>query len=115
MRALVEQHAADVVLVLGSPNSSNSNRLREVAEAAGREPTCSGPRPSWTWPGWMARSAWGVTAGASTPEHLVSALVERLRELGATDVETVETRHRRRVLRATADASVIGTLSVQDR
>src|SRR5579871_6215686 len=35
VRALVEQHAADVVLVLGSPNSSNSNRLREVAEAAG--------------------------------------------------------------------------------
>ena len=48
--------------------------------------------PSSIRPGWRRASGSGFTAGASTPEHLVQALVERLRELGATEVETVETR-----------------------
>jgi len=92
VRALVEQHAADVVLVLGSPNSSNSNRLREVAEAAGARAYLLGTAADLE-PAWLedARRV-GITAGASTPEHLVTALVERLQELGATAVETVETR-----------------------
>jgi 4-hydroxy-3-methylbut-2-enyl diphosphate reductase len=92
VRALVEQHHADVVLVLGSPNSSNSNRLREVAEMAGARAYLLGTAAELD-PAWLegARRV-GVTAGASTPEHLVDGLLERLRELGAEDVETVETR-----------------------
>jgi 4-hydroxy-3-methylbut-2-enyl diphosphate reductase len=92
VQALVEQHAADVVLVLGSPNSSNSNRLREVAELAGAHAYLLGTAAELD-SGWLtdARRV-GITAGASTPEHLVEALVERLRSLGATRVETVETR-----------------------
>jgi 4-hydroxy-3-methylbut-2-enyl diphosphate reductase len=90
--ALVEQHGADVVLVLGSPNSSNSNRLREVAESAGARAyligTAAELEPEWL----TGAQRVGISAGASTPEHLVQALVERLRELGATDLETVETR-----------------------
>jgi 4-hydroxy-3-methylbut-2-enyl diphosphate reductase len=92
VHALVEQHAADIVLVLGSPNSSNSNRLREVAETAGARAYLLGTAAELD-AAWLegARRV-GITAGASTPEHLVAALVERLRELGATDVRTVETR-----------------------
>ncbi len=92
VRALVEQHAADVVLVLGSPNSSNSNRLREVAEAAGARAYLLGTAAELDVAWLDGAQRVGLTAGASTPEHLVSALVERLRELGAIDVETVETR-----------------------
>ncbi|MBV9600646.1 MAG: 4-hydroxy-3-methylbut-2-enyl diphosphate reductase [Chloroflexi bacterium] len=92
VHALVGQHHADVVLVLGSPNSSNSNRLREVAEMAGARGHLLGTAAELD-PGWLegARRV-GVTAGASTPEHLVTALVDRLRELGADEVVTVETR-----------------------
>lgn len=92
VQALVEQHAADVVLVLGSPNSSNSNRLREVAEHAGARGYLIGSAAELD-PAWLAGARRvGVSAGASTPEHLVQALVARLRELGASAVETVETR-----------------------
>jgi 4-hydroxy-3-methylbut-2-enyl diphosphate reductase len=92
VHALVEQHAADVVLVLGSANSSNSNRLREVAEMAGARAYLLGTTAELD-PRWIASARRvGVTAGASTPEHLVEALLERLRELGADDVQTVETR-----------------------
>ena len=92
VRALVEQHAADVVLVLGSPNSSNSNRLREVGESAGARAYLLGSAAELD-PGWLAGATRvGISAGASTPEHLVQGLVDRLRELGAADVQTVETR-----------------------
>jgi 4-hydroxy-3-methylbut-2-en-1-yl diphosphate reductase len=92
VRALVEQHGAQVVLVLGSPNSSNSNRLREVAEQSGARAYLLG-RASELDPAWLdGATRVGITAGASTPEHLVQGLVERLRELGASSVETVETR-----------------------
>src|SRR5437667_11119420 len=90
--ALVQQHAADVVLVLGSPNSSNSNRLREVAATAGARGYLLGTAAELD-PNWLAGARRvGVSAGASTPEHLVQALVDRLRALGASDVHTVETR-----------------------
>jgi 4-hydroxy-3-methylbut-2-enyl diphosphate reductase len=90
--ALVEQHAADVVLVLGSPNSSNSNRLREVAETAGARAYLLGTAAELD-PAWLVGATRvGVSAGASTPEHLVQSLIERLKELGATDVKIVETR-----------------------
>jgi 4-hydroxy-3-methylbut-2-enyl diphosphate reductase len=92
VHALVEKHGADVVLVLGSPNSSNSNRLREVAEAAGARAYLLGTADQLD-PRWLeSAECVGVTAGASTPEHLVQGLIERLRRLGADDVQTVETR-----------------------
>src|SRR6478735_2189269 len=73
VRALVEQHGVQVVLVLGSPNSSNSNRLREVAEMAGARAYLLGTASELD-PGWLEGvQRVGVTAGASTPEHLVEA------------------------------------------
>ncbi len=90
--ALVQQHAADVVLVLGSSNSSNSNRLREVAETAGARGYLLGTAAELD-PTWLeGAQRVGVSAGASTPEHLVQGLLDRLRTLGASDVQTVETR-----------------------
>ena len=89
--ALVQAHQADVVLVLGSPNSSNSNRLREVAEGAGARGYLLGTAAELD-PSWLdGAQRVGVSAGASTPEHLVEALIERLQALGATDVQAVET------------------------
>lgn len=90
--ALVERHDADVVLILGSPNSSNSNRLREVAESSGARAYLLGSAAELQ-PDWLAAARRvGISAGASTPEHLVQGLVKRLEALGATSVETVETR-----------------------
>jgi 4-hydroxy-3-methylbut-2-en-1-yl diphosphate reductase len=90
--ALVEKHGADVVLVLGSPNSSNSNRLREVAESVGARGYLLGGAQELD-PTWLhCAERVGVSAGASTPEHLVQGLIDRLQQLGATDVRTVETR-----------------------
>ncbi|WP_457426186.1 4-hydroxy-3-methylbut-2-enyl diphosphate reductase [Roseateles sp. P5_E7] len=79
----------DVVIVVGSPTSSNSNRLRELAERLGT-------------PGYMVDSAedlkaeWldgrarvGLTAGASAPDVLVQAVIDRLRALGATTVRSL--------------------------
>jgi 4-hydroxy-3-methylbut-2-en-1-yl diphosphate reductase len=92
VQALVERHGANVVLVLGSPNSSNSNRLREVAESAGARAYLLGNAAELD-PCWLERTLRvGITAGASTPEHLVQGLLERLRQLGADEVRTVETR-----------------------
>jgi len=79
----------DLVLVIGSPNSSNSNRLREVAAKMGREARLIGSAAELD-PGWLeGRRRIGVTAGASAPEVLVTELVERLRQLGATRVATL--------------------------
>jgi 4-hydroxy-3-methylbut-2-en-1-yl diphosphate reductase len=89
--ALVQRHTADVVLILGSPNSSNSNRLREVAETAGARAYLLGTAAELD-PAWLTNARRvGVSAGASTPEHLVQSLLDRLRELGANEVQTVET------------------------
>ena len=80
---------SDVVIVVGSPNSSNSNRLREVAQNAGISAYMI-DNASQLEPQWVAGKATvGVTAGASAPEVLVRAVVERLRELGAIGVEEV--------------------------
>jgi 4-hydroxy-3-methylbut-2-enyl diphosphate reductase len=76
----------DAVIVVGSPNSSNSNRLREVAAnrgvAAYMVDTAADLRPEWI----AGRRRIGVTAGASAPELLVREVVERLRALGAESV-----------------------------
>ncbi|GAB4361754.1 MAG: 4-hydroxy-3-methylbut-2-enyl diphosphate reductase [Gammaproteobacteria bacterium] len=73
----------DLVLVVGSANSSNSNRLRELAEKHGAEAhLVDGPED--IDPDWLAgKKAIGVTAGASAPEQLVQGVIERLRQLGA--------------------------------
>lgn len=80
----------DAVLVVGSVNSSNSNRLREVAALRGV--------PAWLVdnadainPQWLAgKRRIGVTAGASAPEILVEQVIERLRELGAGTVRNLD-------------------------
>ncbi len=84
VKALAQQ--CDVVIVVGSPNSSNSNRLREVAANAG-VPAYMVDRSEDLDPAWIAGKARiGVTAGASAPELLVDQVVARLRALGATKV-----------------------------
>ena len=80
----------EVMLVVGSPNSSNSNRLREVAAAQGiRAYMIDGPND--------IRREWlencrrvGLTAGASAPEVLVQRVIARLRDLGADSIEESE-------------------------
>ena len=88
VKALAQQ--ADVVLVVGSPNSSNSNRLREVAQNMGVSAYMVDKAADLD-PQWLAgKSRVGVTAGASAPEVLVRELVERLRALGATEVREMD-------------------------
>lgn len=74
----------DLVLVVGSPNSSNSNRLRELAERCGTEAyLIDGPddiNPEWI----KEKNAIGITAGASAPEVLVKQVIEKLQACGAT-------------------------------
>ena len=72
----------DLVLVVGSPNSSNSNRLRELAERHGVAAYLVDGAGEID-PGWLAgRTRIGVTAGASAPDVLVQGVLDRLRELG---------------------------------
>jgi 4-hydroxy-3-methylbut-2-enyl diphosphate reductase len=79
----------DLVLVIGSQSSSNSNRLREVAEKMGCEARLIGSAAQLD-PAWVTgRYRVGVTAGASAPEILVTEVVARLRELGAARVSTL--------------------------
>jgi 4-hydroxy-3-methylbut-2-enyl diphosphate reductase len=88
VKALARQ--CDVVIVVGSPNSSNSNRLREVATHQG-VPAYMVDKAEDLKPEWLAAArAVGVTAGASAPEILVEEVVARLRELGAESVEQLE-------------------------
>jgi len=80
----------EVVIVVGSPNSSNSNRLREVAEKKGT-PAYMVDNADQINPEWLeGRLRVGVTAGASAPEVLVDAVISRLKELGAKSVRTLE-------------------------
>jgi 4-hydroxy-3-methylbut-2-enyl diphosphate reductase len=80
----------DVVVVIGSKASSNSNRLREVAERFG-VPAYLVDTADDLQPEWLAgRQRVGVTAGASAPEVLIRDLVARLRELGARSVRTLD-------------------------
>ena len=80
----------DVVIVVGSPNSSNSNRLREVAENMGvpayMVDSAADLRAEWL----AGRVRVGITAGASAPEVLVNELIARLRALGAGEVRALE-------------------------
>jgi len=77
----------DVVVVVGSPNSSNSNRLREIAAEFG-VPSYLIEDANALDPKWLdGVSAVGITAGASAPDELVEQLVERLRELDEIEIE----------------------------
>ena len=80
----------DIVLVVGSPASSNSNRLREIAEKAGI-PGYLVDGPEDLQQGWFdGKMCVGVTAGASAPELLVERVVSRLREWGGKGVEEID-------------------------
>jgi 4-hydroxy-3-methylbut-2-enyl diphosphate reductase len=80
----------DIVIVVGSPNSSNSNRLREVAERFGVPSylvdTAEQLDPAW----FQGRRRIGVTAGASAPEVLVDELLAALKTMGAGSVRTLD-------------------------
>lgn len=77
----------DLVIIVGSPNSSNSNRLREVAEKQGVEAymidNASFLNPEWL----IGKKKIGVSAGASAPEVLVQEVIAKLQQLGANHVE----------------------------
>jgi 4-hydroxy-3-methylbut-2-enyl diphosphate reductase len=80
---------SDVVLVIGSDNSSNSKRLAEVAKDAGT-PAYLVDDESEVDPAWLAGArVVGVTSGASAPEWLVKRMIESLRAQGATEVEEI--------------------------
>jgi 4-hydroxy-3-methylbut-2-enyl diphosphate reductase len=88
VKALADQ--CDVVIVVGSPNSSNSNRLREVAKnhgaAAYMVDNAGQLQAEWL----QGKTSVGVTAGASAPEVLVREVIERLEELGGAKVRNLE-------------------------
>ena len=77
----------DLVIIVGSPNSSNSNRLREVAQNQGVEAymidNSSHLKPEWL----VAKKKIGVSAGASAPEILVKEVIAKLQQLGANEVQ----------------------------
>jgi 4-hydroxy-3-methylbut-2-enyl diphosphate reductase len=91
VKAIAER--AEVILVIGAKNSSNSIRLTEVAENAGRRAYLINDareiHPAW----FEGVTCVGVTSGASAPEHLVQDVVEALKALGATQVEEIELVH----------------------
>jgi 4-hydroxy-3-methylbut-2-enyl diphosphate reductase len=80
----------DVVIVVGSPTSSNSNRLRELAERLGTPAymvdAAADLQPSW----FDGRPRVGLTAGASAPDVLVQQVIDRLKEYGAISVRNID-------------------------
>jgi len=88
VKALAPQ--CDVVIVVGSPTSSNSNRLREVARNLG-VPAYMVDNAEEIRPEWVAgKNRVGLTAGASAPEVLVREVIERLNRLGIGSVENLD-------------------------
>ncbi|MHA3092568.1 4-hydroxy-3-methylbut-2-enyl diphosphate reductase [Acinetobacter brisouii] len=90
VRDLAEK--CDVVLVVGSPNSSNSNRLRELAERMGKTAylvdNAEQLQPDW----FQSTTKVGVTAGASAPEILIKQVIQRLQDWGAEPPEELDGR-----------------------
>ena len=79
----------DIVIVVGSPSSSNSNRLRDVAAKYGT-PSYMVDNADELQPEWLAgKRTIGLTAGASAPDILVQQVIARLRQLGAVSVRTL--------------------------
>ncbi len=88
VKALAKQ--CDLVIVVGSPNSSNSNRLREVARNV-NVPAYLVDNASELQPEWLeGKRHVGISAGASAPEVLVRDVIERLKSLGATSVRELD-------------------------
>ncbi len=82
--------SVDVVIVVGSPTSSNSNRLQELAQRLGT-PAYIVDQPDDLQAEWLeGKRRVGLTAGASAPDILVRQVIERLRSLGAVSVRTLE-------------------------
>ncbi len=80
----------DVVIVVGSPTSSNSNRLCELAQRLGT-PAYMVDSPSDLQASWLeGKRAVGLTAGASAPDILVQQVISRLRAMGAVSVRQVK-------------------------
>lgn len=87
VKYLVKEEGIDLLLVVGSKNSSNSLRLCEVARALGAEAHLI-DRASEIEPAWLhGKKKLGLTAGASAPEYLVKDVVKSIESLGATTVE----------------------------
>ena len=80
----------DVVIVVGSPTSSNSNRLRELAERMGTPAYMVDSAADLDAAWFSGQSRVGLTAGASAPDVLVQAVIARLRELGAVSVRHLQ-------------------------
>ena len=80
----------DLVIVVGSPTSSNSNRLREVAQKLGTESYMVDSADELESQWFEGRQRVGLTAGASAPEVLVQAVIDRMRAFGAVSVRRVE-------------------------
>jgi 4-hydroxy-3-methylbut-2-enyl diphosphate reductase len=80
----------DLVIVVGSPTSSNSNRLRDVAQRHGTESymvdNADELQPEW----FEGKTRVGLTAGASAPDILVQQVIARMRALGAVSVRTLD-------------------------
>jgi 4-hydroxy-3-methylbut-2-en-1-yl diphosphate reductase len=88
VRALCK--VADLILVVGSPNSSNSNRLREIGLEEGL-PSFLVPDGSGVDPAWLEGvERIGLTAGASAPEELVQSVIDAIAKLGPVSVETLD-------------------------
>jgi 4-hydroxy-3-methylbut-2-enyl diphosphate reductase len=80
----------DLVIVVGSPNSSNSNRLRELSEKLGVV-SYMVDQPSQLKSEWfVGKKRVGLTAGASAPESLAQSIIERIKELGPKNVRTLD-------------------------
>jgi 4-hydroxy-3-methylbut-2-enyl diphosphate reductase len=80
----------DVVIVVGSPTRSNSNRLREVARKLGTDSymvdSADELKPQW----FEGRSRVGLTAGASAPEILVQQVIDRIKALGGVSIRKMD-------------------------
>ncbi|MCW8347854.1 4-hydroxy-3-methylbut-2-enyl diphosphate reductase [Vibrio sp. ZSDZ65] len=87
VRELAE--AVDVMVVVGSTNSSNSTRLKELAEKLGTPAYLTDTADLIEAEWFEGKAIVGVTAGASAPEELVNQIIDRIRDLGASDVEEV--------------------------
>lgn len=90
VRDLAEK--CDVVLVVGSPNSSNSNRLRELAERMGKHAYLVDNADELQAEWFQSNSKIGVTAGASAPEILIKQVIQRLQDWGATSPQELNGR-----------------------
>ncbi|SON50530.1 4-hydroxy-3-methylbut-2-enyl diphosphate reductase [Vibrio tapetis] len=90
VRAMAKE--VDVMIVVGSTNSSNSTRLKELAEKLGTEGYLLDCPEAIEAKWFEGKSLIGVTAGASAPEELVNQILDRIQELGATGVEELQGR-----------------------